>query len=142
MARTKKIPWHADGLRFECACCGACCGGEEGHIWVTDADIERMAKLADMPVEEFRARHVKDAGARKSLKEKPDGDCVMYEKGCRVYDVRPAQCASWPFWLGNLESEETWRETAARCPGVGKGRTYSCEEIRRVATAHGYARAH
>jgi hypothetical protein len=92
-------------------------------------------------VEEFLARYVKDVGARKSLKEKPNGDCVMYENVCRVYEVRPAQCASWPFWLGNLESEEAWRVAAARCPGAGRGRAYSCAEIRRIATAHGYARA-
>jgi len=141
MARAKKTSWYADGLRFECARCGACCGGEEGNIWITDADVERMAKLIDTAVQEFRARYVKDVGARKSLKEKPNGDCVMYENGCRVYEVRPAQCASWPFWLGNLGSEDEWRGIAARCPGAGRGCRYSREEIERIATDHGCARA-
>lgn len=141
MGATEKKQWFAGGLRFECLACGACCGGEEGHIWVTDDDVARMARALGTGAEEFSGRHVKDVGDRKSLREKENGDCVMYEKGCRVYEARPAQCASWPFWTGNLESEERWREVEAACPGIGKGRRHSAAEIRRMATAHGIARA-
>ena len=52
---------------------------------------------------------------------------------CRVYPVRPLQCATWPFWTENLKPE-TWngpvRET---CPGIGQGRLYSRAEIERLA---------
>jgi hypothetical protein len=141
MNHVNETSWFAAGLRFECVGCGACCGGEEGNVWVTDADIERMAPATGMPAEEFRREYVKDVGTRKSLRERPNGECVMYENGCRVYEARPEQCASWPFWLGNLESEEKWRAIAARCPGMGRGRLYSREEIAQLTTDHGHARA-
>lgn len=141
MTRAKGTPWYAEGLRFECVNCGSCCCGEAGHIWVTNADIERMAEAIGMTPENFRERHVREVKGRLSLREKPNGDCVMYDNGCRVYEVRATQCASWPFWTGNLESEDAWKEAAGRCPGMGNGRVYSPDEIRRLATPHGQARA-
>jgi len=41
--------------------------------------------------------------------------------GCAVYDSRPLQCRSFPFWSSFLSSQEEWRECAAQCPGIGKG---------------------
>ena len=140
MKQKDRKVWYERGLRFECTRCGACCRGEEGYVWVTDADIKRMARALGMDAGGFRDRYVREVGIRKSLKERPNGDCVMYRNGCRVYDARPPQCASWPFWSGNLESEETWRQTARSCPGIGRGPLYTCKEIRETATAHGYAR--
>lgn len=140
MKRNSTRAWYADGLRFECARCGSCCRGEEGYVWVTNADIERMARALGVEAGDFRRENIREIGIRKSLREKPGGDCVMYENGCRVYEARPPQCASWPFWSGNLESGKNWRETAKRCPGIGRGRLYALEEIMKAATAHGYAR--
>jgi hypothetical protein len=39
------------------------------------------------------------------------------------------QCGTYPFWSSILESEESWEEEKAHCPGVGKGRLYSKREI-------------
>lgn len=64
------------------------------------------------------------------LKEQPNGDCIFYRDGrCMMYPVRPSQCRTFPFWLKNLRSEDAWRETQRTCPGIGKGRRFTREEI-------------
>jgi hypothetical protein len=67
-------------------------------------------------------------------------DCVFWgEGGCEVYENRPIQCSSYPFWASILESEEAWLEEARSCPGIGKGelrpRSHieACMSARRVA---------
>jgi Fe-S-cluster containining protein len=65
-----------------------------------------------------------------SLKEKQNYDCVfLNERGCSVYEGRPRQCRTYPFWMSILESEERWEEEKKSCPGIGKGRLYTKEEI-------------
>jgi Fe-S-cluster containining protein len=67
---------------------------------------------------------------RISLQERPNYDCIFWRPiGCQVYAHRPLQCRSYPFWPANLYAEQTWEELRARCPGVGKGKLHSEEEI-------------
>src|SRR5262249_16944213 len=77
------------------------------------------------------------AERRRSLKEKPNGDCVFYDRkaGCTIYPVRPAQCRTWPFWESNTATPADWKRTQKTCPGAGRGELISAEEItRRVRT--------
>ncbi len=39
------------------------------------------------------------------------------------------QCRTWPFWDGNLASHENWQRASGRCPGIGRGRKFTLEEI-------------
>jgi Fe-S-cluster containining protein len=50
-------------------------------------------------------------------------------KRCQVYEARPAQCRTWPFWPENMNAKAWDREVVRFCPGVGRGRKYSAEEI-------------
>jgi Fe-S-cluster containining protein len=64
-------------------------------------------------------------------------DCIFLRsfggtRQCAIYSVRPAQCRSWPFWPENLSSPEAWNRAALRCPGINRGRLYTCEEIERI----------
>ncbi|TWT95823.1 Flagellin N-methylase [Botrimarina colliarenosi] len=127
-----KQPWHHDGLRFTCTECGDCCTGEPGYIWLNKAEIAEMAERCELPVDEFEAEYVVTIGVRKSLRERGNGDCVMLDaesRKCTVYTARPRQCRTWPFWDSNLKSPKAWAETCAVCPGSGKGKLYSIEEI-------------
>ena len=52
---------------------------------------------------------------------------------CGIYDARPAQCSTWPFWTDNLQ-QEVWNEKVIPfCAGAGQGRLYSQEEIEEMA---------
>ena len=69
---------------------------------------------------------------RLSLKEKPNLDCILWESGgCSVYEARPLQCRSFPFWSSCVASSEEWEYHARQCPGMGKGPLHSREEIDR-----------
>ena len=125
-------PWYHEGLRFKCTQCGDCCTGAPGYVWVNKEEIQAIADELEMDVEEFEDQYVRKVGIRKSLREFPNGDCVLLDtetRGCSVYAARPRQCRTWPFWDSNLKSEEAWEETCEACPGSGKGKLYKLEQI-------------
>lgn len=125
--------WYRDGLAFECTRCGNCCTGEPGFVWVTDEEIEAIARTLDEPVGEVIALHTHRTRGQRTLREKANGDCIFFDrkKGCTIYAVRPRQCRTWPFWESNLESPEAWERTKRGCPGAGRGDVIPLEEITR-----------
>ena len=65
-----------------------------------------------------------------SLQEKENYDCIFLENGgCRVYESRPRQCETYPFWAHVLEDRESWDREAQSCPGMNKGKLYTKKEI-------------
>lgn len=133
-------PWYQDGLRFECTGCGDCCSGDPGYVWLNKAEIREMAAVRGQTVEEFEDESVIEVGVRKSLREHGNGDCVLLDaktRKCTVYAARPRQCRTWPFWDSTVKSPEAWAETCDACPGSGKGRLYTIDEIE---TARGVIR--
>lgn len=118
------------GVRFECTGCGACCTGAPGTVFVNQADAPRIAKFLGMDLDAFLTKYAYPFEKGHSLHEKPNGDCIFFESGrCSIYPVRPTQCRTYPFWLETMRSEQAWEETCAACPGIGRGRLYSREEI-------------
>ncbi len=124
-------PWYRDGLAFTCTRCGNCCTGAPGYVWVSHDEIRQIAEFRGEGVQEFSSRFVRRVQNRYSLIEKPGGDCIFWDKkaGCTVYQARPVQCRTWPFWPENVESAESWAGVCQVCPGSGHGRVYSVEEI-------------
>jgi Fe-S-cluster containining protein len=125
-------PWFKDGLRFKCSQCGNCCTGAPGFVWVNREEIAALAARFEMDVGEFETKYVRTVGVRKSLVEFESGDCVFFDgksRTCTVYEDRPRQCRTWPFWNSNIRDEKAWRETCEVCPGSGRGRLYTVEEI-------------
>jgi len=125
--------WYEGGLRFECTRCGNCCTGAPGYVWVTPEELAAIAAYRHEPVEETTGLYTRPEGRRRTLREKGNGDCVFWDRraGCTVYPVRPTQCRTWPFWASNVESPEAWQQTAAGCPGCGRGELIPVEEITR-----------
>jgi len=123
--------WYADGLRFGCTRCGKCCTGEPGFVWVDDAEIAAIAEARGESVEEVTALYTRVASRGRTIREKLNGDCVFFERGtgCTVYEVRPRQCRTWPFWESNVRSPADWEQTQVACPGSGVGELISAEEI-------------
>jgi len=119
--------------------CGACCAGPgEGYIWVTRAEIELIAKFLKITTAELRRKYLKRVGLRTTIIEnRSTKDCIFLqgnngEKKCVVYSVRPNQCRIWPFWPDNMKNPKTWNETAQKCPGINRGKLYSCEEVQKI----------
>lgn len=125
--------WYKDGLKFTCSGCGDCCTGAPGWVWVNKQEIEDIAAvIGESDIEEFERLYVRKIGIRKSLIEFPNGDCVFFDeqtRGCNVYEARPRQCRTWPFWDSNLKSEATWKQTCEECPGSGTGKLHDLVQI-------------
>ena len=65
-----------------------------------------------------------------SLREKPGYDCIFWEgEGCSVYEQRPVQCSTFPFWATILDSQEAWKDAARDCPGIDRGELCSRDHI-------------
>ncbi len=130
-------PWYADGLRFGCTRCGACCSGG-GVVEVTDAEIARLSAFLALEDAAFRSeytRPLRRGGV--ALVEGDHGECVFLDleprserRRCSVHGARPGQCRSYPFWAATLESAAHWKDEATRCPGIGQGPLRAWGEIR------------
>ncbi len=127
-----KGKWYEDGLKFSCTGCGDCCTGAPGFVWVNKEEIRKLAARVDLSVDKFMKVYVRRVGLRYSLKEYSNGDCVFFDsqkRSCTVYEDRPRQCRTWPFWDSNLKTSEAWQRTCDVCPGSGNGKLYSLENI-------------
>jgi len=141
------MAWFNTGLRFTCTQCGNCCTGPTGYVRFTGDEAERMARHLGIPLQAFYDRYAEWKDGAWSLGEvwnpKVGGfDCVFLEWSesgqtarCSLYEARPTQCRTWPFWPENLRSPRAWRRAARGCPGIaageaGKGDYYPPEQIR------------
>ena len=130
--------WYKQGLSFECTQCGNCCSGPPGYVWVTKADIARISKFIGRKDGGLGKEHLRRVSFRYSLTEKSDGDCIFLKREgnktlCGIYQVRPRQCGTWPFWTTNLKSEAAWDAASEKCPGMGRGKQFTflaIEELR------------
>ena len=131
--------FYGNGLRFSCKECGACCSGEPGDIWVTEEEIAQIAEFLKMSVSEFEQLCLReDICGSKSIRDVPERnyDCIFQDaktRRCRIYPVRPKQCAQFPFWKSMLENKSEWDFYARRCPGMNQGKLYTKEEIEKAA---------
>jgi len=118
-----------EGLRFECQRCGQCCTIPDGYVFIHPKEIATMSHHLNITVEEFLRVYVSKMDGQLVLNSFPNGECIFYNNGCTIYDVRPRQCDTFPFWPYNVDSESDWIELSKECPGVNKGRLWTKEEI-------------
>ena len=119
------------GIHYTCRRCGACCS-RRGSVFFTREELRQAATALGIGEGEFRARYV--TAKLDSLYEIFTEDaCPLLdpEGNCRIYAVRPEQCRSYPFWRSRLQYRAQRRQLKRECPGFGRGRYYSPEEIKR-----------
>jgi Fe-S-cluster containining protein len=129
-----KQPFYADGLRFSCTRCSSCCRYESGYVFLSPGDLDVLAKAQDMGGGDFIqtwCRWVPFGGGIDylSLKEKANYDCIFWKDGCMVYQNRPLQCRTFPFWDSILASAAAWENAKLECPGMGQGELFSMAHI-------------
>ena len=111
-----------EGLRFECQSgCTACCE-QKGFVYLTDADVARVAKFLGMTAAAFERKHVYRTKNRRRLRVPRESQCsFLRDGGCSIHPAKPTQCRIFPFWPELVESRREWQKTAGYCPGMGKG---------------------
>lgn len=123
--------WH-DGVRFKCQGSGKCCvsRGEYGYVYMTKEDRIRMAKALGMTTSAFTRQYCQKQDGIYHLIDGPDGMCsFLDDHKCSIYEGRPTQCRTWPFWPEVMNAKVWQEEVATFCPGVGKGRIWQKDEI-------------
>jgi Fe-S-cluster containining protein len=91
-----------------------------------------MADRLGIYPHEFRKKYVKKSDGFDVLKSRGRACILLSRNRCRVHPDHPHQCRTWPFWPQNLTRHIWYKEIRKRCPGVGKGRKYSEEEIESI----------
>ena len=135
-AADSDAPWYAEGIRFSCTGSGKCCTihGDYAYVFVTRSEEKAIAEHRKLTLKQLRSKHTyRPSGQPRSLRF-PDGRCTFVKNNqCTIYEARPQQCRTWPFWKENLDPETWVTDVAAFCPGIGQGRLYTKEEIERIA---------
>ncbi len=120
MESVKKEIWFEDGLRFKCTGCGQCCTGTPGYVYISEPDLHRLAAHHKLSPEEFAAQYTRLEGEYYILQDRPESyDCVfLKDNRCSVYEARPTQCRTFPWWAYHLNDKQDWEEAAKRCEGI------------------------
>jgi Fe-S-cluster containining protein len=137
-------PFYAKGLRFSCTRCSACCRYDPGFVLLSEKDADVLAAQLEMGYTDFvetycrwipmeRAGGDAETGREQlSLKERSNNDCIFWDRGCSVYESRPLQCRTFPFWESILASSDRWE--GLDCPGRGKGTLHTVQYIESCLT--------
>lgn len=129
---SEKKAWWKSGVRFECQGSGKCCvsHGQFGFVYMTLADRQRMARVLKMTTSAFTRRFCLKTDGVYHLKDGEHQECTfLKKKRCSVYEGRPEQCRTWPFWPEVMSAKSWSKDVASFCPGVGKGRRWGGDEI-------------
>ncbi|MBR1871068.1 MAG: YkgJ family cysteine cluster protein [Kiritimatiellae bacterium] len=111
-----------DEAEFRCLGCGACCRIKDGIVRVGDGEIARIAAFLGMDENSFIERECEIAPDRKGLmlRSTEDGACVWLTTSnrCRINQVKPDQCRTFPFSWRNPDSGEVCPALARVCGSV------------------------
>ncbi|HSX13740.1 MAG TPA: YkgJ family cysteine cluster protein [Chlamydiales bacterium] len=114
------VPWFNEGLRFKCTGCGGCCTGEPGYVFLSLEDLDRLAQHMNCSPQEFTTKYTRYVDGGYALLDRPTTyDCIFLDgKKCSVYEARPVQCRTFPWWILNLRDPSDWEAASTRCEGI------------------------
>ena len=106
-----------------CSTCeGNCCIGESGYIWINYKEIENLAQYLNISVDEVAQKYIFKVGYKYSLREKKISKnnyaCIFFDlqlKRCSIYEARPKQCRTFPFWE---HFKNNIQEVKEECPAI------------------------
>ena len=112
------LPWYQSGLQFSCTSCGKCCK-VDGDVWLSPSEAVTIQTHLGLNDEEFKTKYgrAEVSNGKETwvcLKRSKEGSCAFLNPigQCSIYDVRPIQCSTYPFWPSLLASKEDWEDEA------------------------------
>lgn len=121
-----------NGISFLCRQCSHCCRHEPGFVFLYEKDLPVILKKLNINAESFIKKYCRwvelsDGYEYLSLMETKSYDCIFWNEGCSIYEVRPLQCRTFPFWTNALSSLNAWDIMTAGCKA--KIKIHSKEQV-------------
>lgn len=100
-----------------------------------------MAEHLEISHEDFLLRYSRVIDGHRSLNEHETEhgfDCQFLDRTtepgkafCSIYEARPLQCRTWPFWPEVVRSRAAWERMRkdTPCPGMNSGPLITVDEI-------------
>ena len=105
---------------FECAKCGNCCE-VPGYVFLNIKEAQIIAKTIGVSYAEFEEKNMRKVGHQHVLRTPYSGGCIFWkEKRCTIYEARPSQCRTFPYWKELTGKHEDWKEIEKYCEGAKK----------------------
>ena len=105
-------------------CAGNCCIGESGYIWINKTEMLTLSEHLKISLDELKEKYLRKVGYKYSIKEKKlsadNFACTFFDlkkKQCSIYEARPVQCRTFPFWDYFKNNEQ---EVFDECPAIKK----------------------
>ena len=118
------------GLQFSCHECGNCCTFKGGAVYASESEFQAIAESLGINLAKFYRDYTFMDYGHRSLKSVPAGPCIFYDNGCSIYEQRPKQCRTYPFWPEVLKSQHRWQQEAKTCQGIDKGKFWIADQIK------------
>ncbi len=105
-------------FKFSCLQCGACC--KVGFIYLKKGEADKIARSLGMPAAQFKKKYTTwFLWLGRALKWTQAGGCVfLKDKKCSIYESRPEQCRTWPYWARLLNSRSELERARGYCKGI------------------------
>jgi uncharacterized protein len=98
--------------------------GKYAYVYVNDEEVGALADAVGMSKQSFRRSHTLIDDRGWTQLRFTDDFCPFLDRAtnrCTVYEARPVQCRTFPFW-GDMIDERGWtHEAHTLCEGVGRG---------------------
>lgn len=109
-----------DPSLFECTECGKCCTqhGQYSYVFVTIKDMKKMAVFLGLTFAAFKREFTRKTDWGRTLRFRKKA-CIFYaEPRCTIYEARPTQCATWPYWPENMKGGKFKSGLKRFCEGI------------------------
>ena len=132
-----KDTWWRDGLKFGCTACGRCCHNE-GEVWMDSdefTDLTLHLQKSPLAVLNEYVEMVENGWVKIKSGDRKDGNplddrCIFLGedgKQCTIYEARPIQCRTYPFWPKLILNQDSWDKEGV-VPDDVIGRHWSAAE--------------
>lgn len=119
--------------KFKCldSCGGKCCTGKwdgvASFVFLTFEDRERLKARLGRHILEFarlgifdNTRFAREKTVQWYLRDSENQCRFLVGGKCSVYEDRPTQCRTFPFWPENVDPK-SWKRISEVCPGIDQG---------------------
>lgn len=112
--------WYEDGIRFKCTSCGKCCTGKGGVVFLSNEEAKKISTFLKISLEDFLSIYCRKIEGKFILKDAENTDTCIFlkDKKCQIYQNRPTQCKTFPYWPSIMRSKKNWENEKKSCEGI------------------------